>query len=139
MNYRKIGNKYVILTRKDEPLIKSLYEFCEKEKIKNAVFNGIGAVKQAKVGYFNIEKKKYEFKEFNEPMEVTSLTGNIMLGDNRPLIHCHITLGDKNLNLFGGHLKDAIVSVTCEIILHKLDSEIKRKIDKEFSLKLIDL
>ncbi len=139
MKIKKIDKKYLIILKKDELIIKSLYDFCNKEKIKNAFFSGIGAVKSAKVGYFNLNTKEYEFKEFNKQLEITSLTGNIMLLDNKPLIHCHITLGDKNLNIIGGHLEEALVGVTCEIILHKLNSEINRKLDKEFNLKLIDL
>lgn len=139
MKYKKINNKYLIVLKKDEPIIESLLELCEKENIKNAVFNGMGAVSFAKVGYFNPSAKEYEFKEFNQPLEITSLTGNVMLVDDKPMIHCHITLGNENLNVFGGHLEEAVVGVTCEIILHKLDSEITRKLDKEFGLKLVNL
>ena len=139
MKYKKIDNKYLIVIKKNEPIIKSLSDFCEKKQIKNAIFNGMGAVKSAKVGFFNPITKDYEFKEFNEPLEITSLIGNIILFDNKPMIHCHITLANKNLNVFGGHLQEAIIGVTCEIILHKLDSEITRKLDKEFNLKLINL
>ncbi len=137
--FTKVNDKYIMVIGKDEPIIKTLIDFCEKENIKNAVFNGIGVVKEAKIGFFSTSDKKYEFKEFNEPMEITCLTGNVTIFGDKPLIHCHITLSDRNFDVYGGHLEEAVVGVTCEIVLHKLDSDIKRKNNNEFNLKLIDL
>ena len=54
-------------------------------------------------------------------------------------VHCHAVFSNANMEAIAGHLKDAIVSATCEIFLVKLDGEIERKYDDNIGLNLMDL
>jgi len=42
------------------------------------------------------------------------------------------------MHLFGGHLKEATVSVTCEIIFHEFKTRITRAPDQAAGLNLIE-
>lgn len=55
------------------------------------------------------------------------------------MLHLHIVLGDEKFQAYGGHLKNAVVSATCEIAIFELDSKIKRKYDDEIGLNLLDI
>jgi hypothetical protein len=54
-------------------------------------------------------------------------------------IHAHIVIGDSRFSSWTGHLKEAVVSPTCEIFLTKLDTAISRKKDEKTSLNLLDI
>lgn len=51
----------------------------------------------------------------------------------------HITFADENLNVHGGHLNEAIISATCEIIINKIDEKVDRFKDSETGLNLYDI
>jgi len=61
-----------------------------------------------------------------------------MKGDEK-IIHCHIAVGTNKMALYGGHLKEATVSATCEIIFNELGDNLIRKEDQETGLNLISV
>lgn len=139
MRYRRTGTIFLIRFLKGEEVMKSLGEFLTKNNISLASFSGIGAVQKAEIGFYDLKNKKYLWEKIDEEMEVLSLIGNVSLLDGKPFIHAHITLGDRNCNARGGHLKEATVGATLEIVLKKLTGKIKRTFDDEIGLNLLDL
>lgn len=102
-------------------LVDQLSSFLEKEGIKTAYVSGIGAVKNAEIGYYDQEKKEYVKRRIEEELEILSLSGNVSLKDGRPYPHIHVVLG-KDGNVYAGHLFSAEV-FACEIFLLVLDGE----------------
>jgi len=139
MKHKKFGEYYCIKLEKGDKIIESLTEMCNKENIKFGFFNGIGAVGEVNLGIYNIATKKYFDKIIKKPLEVISLSGNVAQVEDEGFVHAHVVLSDEDMRAFGGHLKEATVSVTAEIILRKIDGEIKRKEDMETGLNLWDL
>lgn len=139
MRYRKIQSTYVIRLEKSERIIERLLEFCEKEKVGAGYFSGLGAVSEAELGYFNLGKKEYSWQKLSGQYEITSLQGNISEMSGKSYIHAHIVIGDSRFSSWTGHLKEAVVSPTCEIFLTKLDTAISRKKDEKTSLNLLDI
>ena len=85
-----------------------------------------------------VKNKKYTFEKFRQPLEITSLNGNITTMDNEVYLHCHATLSDVNMDAIAGHLKEGVVGATCEIMLVQLDSRIERKRDEPIGLNLME-
>ncbi len=137
MQSEKIKSNYVISIDRGEEIIKSLLDFCEKNKIKLGYFSGIGAVNKAELAHYSVETKKYSTKIINGPLEILNLTGNVTTMDNKCYIHAHIALSDEKMNTMGGHLKSAVVSAACEIFLVKIDSEVERNYDKSIGLNML--
>ena len=79
--------------------------------------NGVGAIKNPEMGYFDINRKDYDRKIFNGDYELISYMGNIALKDGERFIHSHISFSDSKYNVFGGHLIDAKISAAGEFIL----------------------
>lgn len=67
------------------------------------------------------------------------MSGNITTMDKEVYLHCHITLSDEGMKSIAGHLKEGVVSATCEIALVKLNASIERKYDKFIGLNLINI
>ncbi|MBI2655066.1 DNA-binding protein [Candidatus Woesearchaeota archaeon] len=139
MNFKKIGNSYVIRLDKGEKILESIKSFCAKNGIKCGHFNGIGAADEAEFGFYIESKKKYNFELFRQPLEIVSLNGNITTLNREIHVHCHAVFGDANMEAIAGHLKEATVSFTCEIFLVRLDSEVGRKYNDKTGLNLMEL
>jgi len=139
MKSRKTGNTYAIKLEKGEKILDSLRNFCAENKVDCGYFCGIGSAEQAELGFYIENKKKYNFELFRQPLEIISLKGNITTMNSEVYVHCHAVFSNANMEAIAGHLKDAIVSATCEIFLVKLDGEIERKYDDNIGLNLMDL
>ena len=123
--------------KKDDYLLEALYEIIEERKIKSGLIQGIGAVQNLNCGYYDQKNFKYKQISFNKPLEVTNLTGNISIKDEKPFIHCHITCADENGNVFGGHLGEKTKVFAFEYIIFIFEGkEFFRKFDSSTGLYL---
>ena len=112
---------------KGEELVSALRQFAEKEKIGSAFFYGLGAVDRVKVGVYNEHLQSYLYTEYRLHLEISSLTGNILLYEDKPFVHAHGVFSGNGGMSFGGHLAEAEISPVCEIHLARMpDVKVKR-------------
>ena len=136
MKYSKTDDKIFITISKDELINAKLLEVAEKEKIQSAWINGIGAITDVEIGYYDLEQKAYVKKEFNNQYELISLMGNISLVDKKPFIHTHISFSDTDYKTFGGHLFDAKILAAGEFFMSLSDKPLSRKLNCDIGLAL---
>jgi predicted DNA-binding protein with PD1-like motif len=130
-------NKNIIFIRlfPEEDVNEQLKEACRLYDVKTAVvISGIGQLKKVQLGYFK-EKGNYTPENFDKPLELLSLTGNICKQENEIIPHLHVILGDEKKNAIGGHFINGKVSITGEIVLLKTNFIVNRKLDKKTGLK----
>lgn len=132
------GKPVIVRIDKDEEVISTLVKISSQLKLESGFFQGIGAIKKAIISFYDHQTKSYIDKEINQEMEVLSLLGNIsyQYADDKPIIHSHIVLSDRNFQVIGGHLKEAIVGVTLEIVIFSLSDRVERVYNHEFNLFL---
>lgn len=104
-----------------QDLLEAMTTICIKENITLGRVEGIGAVQRARLGYYNQSAREYQYIEFNNHLEITSLVGNVSVKDDKPFVHAHVTLSDEKGNAFGGHLAQGTRIFACEIIVHVFD------------------
>lgn len=134
---------YILRLTRGEDVLPAIIAFCKSENITSGSFRAIGAVENAKVGYYDLAVKNYGAKVYPDAMEVASMTGNIALVDGEPFVHAHvvlsgITTGTEN-NTVGGHLFEAIVAVTLEVHLEAFSEPLERVLDDTIGLKLLSI
>lgn len=135
-----VGRVIVAKIEPNEDLFDAIKELIKKHKIKSGLINVIGALKQFTIGYFDIEKKKYNFKTFDEDIELISCMGNIAFKDNEPIIHLHVSVGKNDYSIIGGHLSQpSVVSITAEVYIYEINQTLTRANDPQFDLSLLDL
>jgi uncharacterized protein len=117
----------------------TLTAFAKENHLKASQFTAIGAFEKADLGFFDVLIKDYKKIPVNEQVEVLSLNGDIAIHENKPVVHAHVVLGRSDGSTVGGHLKNAIVRPTLEVILNESPSYLQKKIDKETGLALISL
>ena len=138
MKYKINNNKVFISLETGDEIIESITNVLKIEKIYSGMINGIGAISQVELGFYNIESKEYKKEFFNYDYELTSLMGNITLKDEVPFVHIHINMSDDNFKVSGGHLFSAVTAATAEVIILLNEQTIKRELDKNVGLYLWD-
>jgi len=102
-------------------LLEELTGVCVENDIRLGRVEALGAVQQARIGFYDQRAKEYDFHEMDEPLEITKLIGNISLRDGKPMVHAHITLSDSEGNAYGGHLAPGTVVFATEFIIKAYD------------------
>ena len=138
MKYCKEGDSYLVVLDRGDEITTSLAQFVADEGLEGGVIRGIGGVTNVTLGFFDIWQKEYLRKEFNDFYELAALIGDISLVDGKPFCHLHAVISDSDMNAFGGHLLNAEISVTCEIVVTP-GQPVHRKLNKEIGLNLIDI
>jgi predicted DNA-binding protein with PD1-like motif len=121
-------------------LLEELTSVCEQNGIRLGRVQALGAVKKARMGFYNQQARKYDFFEISENLEITALIGNISTRDNKPMVHAHITLSDAKGHAYGGHLAPGTVVFACEFIIDVYKGpQMRREYDKETGLPLWEM
>lgn len=126
----------VIFDAGDE-VISNLEQFARARGMDAAHFTAIGAFERATLGYFSWEQKDYLRIPVEEQVEVLTLAGDIAMKDAKPKVHAHVVLGRRDGSTLGGHLLEATVRPTLELMLVESPSFLKRVHDPETGLALI--
>ena len=138
MDYRKFKNQYVIRLDRGEEIVESLKKIADKENIKLAYLTGIGVVGKVTAGVFDTKEKVFKGHTWEGDLEVVSIGGNINTMNGETYVHFHISAADEQGNVFGGHLQEAVISGTGELVLTEIDGTVDRKFDEEIGLNLFD-
>ena len=135
MEYKKMGDFYYIRMDRGDEIIENLLTICKKEKIKSAIFSGIGGCQSAEIQTFISETQSFETEYIEGMLELISLNGNIVMDQDEYYHHTHACFSYKKKGkheLSAGHIKSITVLYTAEIELRPVkDDQIKRKYDPE--------
>jgi predicted DNA-binding protein with PD1-like motif len=121
----------------EEEITETLTNFLKQENIRSGRIQGIGAVKDAVLGFFNTETNTYDKKTFEGEWELLSLLGNITIKDGEPFPHLHVMISGADYITYGGHLFSAIIAVTGELYIQPLSVPVERQIDTRTGLYLM--
>jgi len=138
MRFRKAGGVYIVRLETGERIIETLTALCIREGIRAASISGLGTCGEAELGYLDWETKAHRLKKFEGHFEIASLLGNVSVFEGTPLVHLHITLADAECRAFSGHLHEAEIKATGEIIITPLAGELRRRKDPSTGLNLIE-
>ena len=136
MEFRKFGDTYTVRMDRGEEILSTLAAFCEREDIRLAQVDALGAVDRASVAVYDVGTKTFYRRVFTEPMEITNLCGTVSRMDGRPYLHLHVTLADRELCCHGGHAVELTVAATCEMTVRVLPGEVGRRYDEATGLNL---
>jgi uncharacterized protein len=128
---------YAVVLDKGDEVVSELGKFVRDHEVEAASVTAIGAFSRAKLGYFEWDTKRYKPIAVEEQVEVLSLLGDVAVGDQGPTLHLHAVLGKSDGSVVGGHLLEAHVRPTLEVILIQPPSYLRKRKDPESGLALI--
>ena len=118
-------------------LLEEITRICVDKNIHLGRVEALGAVKKARLGYYNQKEREYHFYELDQTLEITSLVGNVSIKDGAPIVHAHVTFSDEDGHAYGGHLAPGTIVFACEIVIQVLDDpKFERRLDQETGLPL---
>ena len=133
MEYQRFDSKIIVRLDQGDYVMDSLKEVAKKESIQTGFISAIGAVDLAQLNYFFLNLQNYKTVDFEEAFEVLSMNGNIAQNNGEPHLHLHTALGRSDYSTIGGHLLDARVSITLEVIIDIIDTTITREDDEKIN------
>ena len=134
MDYKRFGKTIVARIDKGEEILQQLEVISKKEEIQLASVSALGATNDITVGVFYTQEKKYYSNHFTGDMEIVSLTGTVSTMDGQYYAHLHMSAGDTEGHVVGGHLNEAIISATCEMVIQIIDGQVDREFNQEVGL-----
>ena len=140
MMWAQLGKQsYFMRLEMGDDILASLRRLAEAERLRAAVFEGIGSLNKAKLGHYDFKTKQYKYEVFEDDLEILSLSGNVSTKDRKALPHAHVTLGRRDFTVIGGHLDEGSLANMVEIELRKLPGKLEKAKDEKTGLNLLQL
>ena len=143
MHFKQIDaspETFIIIFETGDELAGGLSQFAKGQKLSSASFKAVGAFSSVRLGWFNWETKTYDAAvTLDEQVELLSLIGDVALKGEEPVVHAHVVIGRRDGTAHGGHLLQAHVRPTCEVVLTKSPVHLHKALDPESGLMLIKL
>lgn len=140
MDYKKIGDEIYIRIDKDEEILESLLKICNLENIKTGYFQGIGCCEKIDIQTYIPQKEEFLSHVKTGIFEMLSFDGNISSeNDGSLFLHAHASfsyLENGEIKMIGGHIKEAVVRYTAEIILTPAKETISRMRDPKTGIRV---
>jgi len=130
--------EYAVIFAKGDEAFSGLQEFAEKYQIQSAHFTAIGALDGATLAWFDPQRKMYKKIPIHGQVEVVSMIGDIALYQGKPTVHTHMVVATSDGTTRGGHVLDAHVSPTLEVMVTVDPIAMRKRLDPETDLTLID-
>jgi uncharacterized protein len=141
VHFRQIDESpqtYIVVFATGDELAEGLLRFATEHQLTAASFEAIRALSSVRLGWFSWESKRYEPSvTLDEQMEILSLIGDVALHDGEPVVHAHMVIGKQDGTAHGGHLLQAQVRPTFEVVLTESPARLQKVIDQASGLALI--
>ena len=133
------GNRtFVVVFDKGDEAKAGLTSFAQDNQVSAAHLTAVGGFSRAVLGYFDRQQKEYRRIPVDEQVEVLSLVGDVALKpDGGPEVHAHVVVGRSDGTTLGGHLLEAEVWPTLEVVITDTPRHLRKKHDPETGLALI--
>ncbi|MBV8149528.1 MAG: DNA-binding protein [Candidatus Eremiobacteraeota bacterium] len=143
MRFKLVANEpktFVLVFQTGDELAEGLLRYAREQHLSCASFKAIGGLDSARLAWFNCDTKQYEPSvTLDEQVELLSLIGDVALNDDQPMVHAHAVIGKRDGSAHGGHLLEARVRPTCEVVLTENSVPLHKAVDPESGLALIRL
>lgn len=129
--------EYAVIFGKGDEVASGLVEFAQRYNVTSAHFTAIGALQDVTVAWMDKDKKSYKAIPIDQQVEVLSMLGDIALYEGKPAVHTHLVVGLEDAAAKGGHLIEAHVFPTLEVMVTVDPGAMQKTFDPETGLALI--
>lgn len=141
MRFRQLAEvpvTYAVIFETGDELTDGLNRFATEHNLAGSSFKAIGAFSRVKLAWLDWETKKYRPSVvLDEQVELVSLIGDVALNQGKPQVHAHVIVARQDGTAHGGHLLEALVRPTCEVILTENPRHLHKEVDPESGLPVI--
>jgi len=138
LNPGEATKQYAVIFYQGDEAFSGLVEFAEKYQVTSAHFTAIGALNGATLGWFDPQRKMYKKIHIHGQHEVIGMSGDIAFYQGKPVVHTHMGVGNSDGTTRAGHVLDAYVSPTLEVMVTADPITMQKRFDPVTDLTLID-
>lgn len=121
---------HVFRVKPNKELVSEIARYCRQNGITSGVVLGIiGSLNSVKLSFLKKLPGKYEPMDYQGPLEIVCAQGSVALKDTELIVHVHMQISSQN-ECRGGHLVEAEVFSTAEVMIGELDYQLRRQADK---------
>lgn len=128
---------YAVVFGSGEDPLAGLKAFAGEHGLTAASLSAVGAFERAVLGFFDMEAKDYVRIPVDEQAEVAALVGNVTCFEGKPKLHLHLVLGLRDGRAVAGHLLEASVRPTLEVVVTESPAHLVRESDAGTGLSLL--
>jgi predicted DNA-binding protein with PD1-like motif len=138
MHCRRVGRRdWLVVLEKDEKVVAHLLRLAADKGIEGGWVNGLGSLKEVEMGYYDLPRRTYLRRKFEEDMELAGAVGNLAMHGPEPVLHLHGSISGPELISFTGHVFEARVAVTAEFLVRDFGVRVERAEVPAVGLKLL--
>ena len=138
MHCRRVGEReHLVVLERDEKVVASLLKVAADAGIEGGWVQGLGSVKDVEIGYYDLPRRTYLKRHFDEDMELVGAQGNLAMHGEDRVLHLHASISGPELLSFCGHVFEAKVAVTVEFLVRDFGVRIDRAEVSSVGLNLI--
>jgi uncharacterized protein len=130
--------EFAVIFAKGDEAFSGMHEFAEKYQVTAAHFTAIGAMNRGTLAWFDPQRKMYKKIPIDGQHEVAAMIGDIALYQGKPSVHTHAVVSTTDGSTLSGHVLDMYVSPTLEVMVIADEGTLRKKLDPETDLTLID-
>jgi predicted DNA-binding protein with PD1-like motif len=140
MRFRQVNDRpstFVVIAEPGEEAMSTLTAFARDQSLTASQVTAIGAFERVTLGYFDRAERDYQPIPIEEQVEVLSLVGDIVGEGENLVLHAHVVVGKSDGSAHGGHLLEAVVWPTLEVVITETPAHLRRRFDPETGVALI--
>jgi uncharacterized protein len=140
MRFRQVNEQpstYVVILEPGEEAMATLTAFAREQSLSASQVTAIGAFEHATLGWFDRERRDYRPIPIEAQVEVLALVGDIVGEGDDLKLHAHVVVGASDGSARGGHLLEATVWPTLEVVITETPTHLRRRFDPTTGVALI--
>lgn len=130
---------FVVVLDTGDEVVDSLLAFAREHRVTAGRFTGLGAFSSVVLGFFDFDQKDYHRNKLDEQVEVATLVGDFAVKGGEVKIHAHVVVADRDGRAYGGHLLEARVKPTLEVMVVDAPESLRRVSDEATGLALLQV
>jgi uncharacterized protein len=138
LNEKNGQRDFVVVFQIGDEFFAGLTQFAEEYHIQSAHLTAVGGLHDARLAWFDIQKKMYRVIPVDQPGEVDSLVGDIALLNGKPSVHMHCVVSMSDGTTRGGHVLGGHVSPLLEVWVTADSTPLLKRFDEKTGLNLMD-
>ena len=120
---------HVFRVKPGQELASEIDRYCHENGVSSGVIIGIiGSVTSARLNFLKELPGKYETQQYKGPLEIVGAQGSVAFKDSEIIVHVHLQVSTQR-ECYGGHLVEAEVFSTAEVMIGELRYQLYRYAD----------
>ncbi|SMF72446.1 hypothetical protein SAMN06265365_13021 [Tistlia consotensis] len=130
---------FAVVLDSGEEAVSSLLSFARDHQVEAGRLTALGAFRQVTLGWFDLARKDYRRIRIDEQVELLSMVGDFATAEGEIRFHGHVVVGKSDGTAHGGHLLEAAVRPTLEVMVVDSPDHLRREPDRQTGLALLSV